>query len=116
MFWIGQLGEIRMKRFWMMTAFCAFLPLGQAQAQVQAQAQAQGQGQAQGQVKPPAQKAPPSPGSTLVARLSPSRKVLRVSNFPSPSRSSRIVMRSAPRVWRGGGGGTRSNSARMYWS
>ena len=48
-----------MKRFWMMTAFCAFLPLGQAQAQGQAQVQVP----AQGQVKPPAQKAPPSPAT-----------------------------------------------------
>ena len=50
MFWIGQLGEIRMKRFWMMTAFCAFLPLGQAQAQVQAQQQAAQQAVQQAQL------------------------------------------------------------------
>ena len=55
---------------------------------------------------------PPAPE----ARFKPSTKTLTLSARPSPSVSSRILIRSAPRGPRGGGSGTRSYSVRRYWS
>ena len=48
--------------------------------------------------------------------FSPSTNVLTLRNEPSPSTSSKMVIRSCPRTPCGGGSGTLSNLARMYWS
>ena len=59
---------------------------------------------------------PPRPGSAAVAIFRPSANVLTLSKMPFPLVSSRMVIRSRPRTWLGGGSGTLSNWARMYWS
>ena len=48
--------------------------------------------------------------------MSPSAKTFTESALPSPSVSSRILIRSAPFGPRGGGSGTLSYSVRRYWS
>ncbi len=57
---------------------------------------------------------PPCPSASPVARFSPATKSFERSTLPSPSVSSRIVIRSAPGVPRGGGSGTRSYFVRRY--